>query len=361
MSKPEIHAYNELVSRIGLIMEHGREAAFHAVNYHLVITYWEIGRYIVEFEQRGEIRAEYGKELMIRLSKDLTLRFGKGMSRSNLTYMRQFFLEYEKIQLSSGKFIIHPRDEKSETVSHISSVKGETVSDVLNWSHYFELLKIQSPMERSFYEKQCLQEKWSIRELKRQVRSGLFLRLALSKDKSGVLELSKHGHAVRFPGDVVKDPYVFEFLNLPEKELYRESDLEQALIDRLQHFLLELGKGFAFIGRQYRITLGNTHYRVDLVFYHRILKCFVLIELKLGEATHQDIGQMNLYLNYFEREESVEGDGKPVGIVLAASKDNILVEYATGNLNAQLFVSTYKLYLPDAEELRAQLTKILKT
>lgn len=359
MNKPAKETYSVLIDRIGNILQEGRKQVAYAVNYHMVISYWEIGRYIVEFEQHGESRAVYGKELMEKLSKDLSVRYGKGMSRSNLIYMRQCFLEYEKVQTVSGIFILCQRDQKRETLSHEFPEKRETLSHILSWSHYFELLKIQDKQERAFYEKQCVVDKWSVRELKRQVKSGLYYRIALSKNKEEVLNLSQKGAEFSKPEDVIKSPYVFEFLDLPEKELYLESDLEKALVDKLQDFLLELGKGFAFIGRQYRITLANKHYRVDLVFYHRILKCFVLIDLKRGEVNHQDIGQMNMYLNYFENEQNVEGDNKPVGVVLAATKDDILVEYATGNLNSQIFISTYQLYLPDKDELKRELVKIL--
>ncbi len=193
----------------------------------------------------------------------------------------------------------------------------------MSWSHYTELLSISDDLARTFYEKQCEKESWSVRELKRQRASGLFERLALSKDKKVVLELSRTGQVIETGKDLVKDPYVFEFLNIPENYKYTEQELESRLIDNLEHFLLELGKGFAFVGRQYRITLNNTHYYVDLVFYHRILKCFVLIELKIGKVNHLDIGQMNLYLNYFKSEESVEDDNAPVGIILAADKDEL--------------------------------------
>ncbi len=359
MNKPAKETYGALIERIGKILEEGRRQVAYAVNYHMVISYWEIGRYIVEFEQHGESRAIYGEELLEKLSKDLTLKYGKGMNRSNLTYMRQCYLEYEKVQTVSGKFILQQRNTKSVTVSHKLDQKSETVSHILSWSHYYEFLKIQDRSERAFYEKQCFAESWSVRELRRQINSGLYFRIALSRDKAKIIELSKNGHKQSKPEDIIKSPYVFEFLGLPEKDLYLESDLEKALVDKLQDFLLELGKGFAFMGRQYRITLANKHYRVDLVFYHRILKCFVLIDLKRGEVNHQDIGQMNMYLNYFEKEQNVEGDNKPVGVVLAATKDDILVEYAMGNLNSQIFISTYQLYLPDKDELKRELVKIL--
>ena len=259
------------------------------------------------------------------LSQDLLLSLGKGFSISNLKRMRQFYLEYPK---------------------------GATLSHLLSWSHFVELLKIEDPLERSFYEKQATLEKWSIRELQRQKKSSLFLRLAASKDKEGILQLAKEGQSVSTPEDLIREPYVLEFLKIPEPYHLSESDLEERIIHHLQQFLLELGKGFAFIGRQYRITLGNRHHYVDLVFYHRILKCFVLIDLKREEADYQDIGQMNMYLGYFETEENVEGDHPPIGIVLAREKDDILIQYALHNISSQLFVNKYQLYLPNREELK---------
>ena len=238
--------------------------------------------------------------------------------------------------------------------------KYQTLSGKLSWSHYVEILSISDELARSFYEKQCINENWSVRELKRQRNSGLFQRIALSKDKKGILKLAKEGQLIEKVEDIIKDPYVFEFLNIPENYHYSEKELENRLIDELGHFLLELGKGFAFIGRQFRITLNNTHYYVDLVFYHRILKCFVLIDLKLGKANHQDIGQMNLYLNYFKNEESETDDNEPIGIILAADKDKILVEYATGSISNQLFVSKYQLYLPDKHLLEQELKYLLE-
>lgn len=242
---------------------------------------------------------------------------------------------------------------------YLAFPNSETLSHKLSWSHYFEILKADTDLEISFYTKQCEKENWSVRELKRQMKSMLFHRLALSKDKSGILELSQEGNEIQKPEDAIKDPYVFEFLGIPEKSQYLEGELEEKLIQNLETFLLEFGKGFAFIGRQYRITLSNRHFYVDLVFYHRILKCFVLIDLKRGEIEHGDIGQMNLYLNYFSKEENVEGDNPPIGIVLGAFKDHVLVEYAIESISNQLFVSKYQLYLPDKDELARELERLL--
>lgn len=334
--------YITLKESISALLQAGRAQAAKQVNTLLVQTYWHIGRYIVEFEQKGEDRANYGDQLLETLSKDLTAEYGKGFSRSNLFQIRKLYLTFPIIQTPSGQFPIH-----------------QTLSEQLSWSHYVELLKIDDELERSFYLKQCERENWSVRELKRQMKSMLYHRLALSKSKEEVMALAKQGSQIQQAKDLVKDPYVFEFLGLPQQKRYSESDLESRLIENIEKFLLELGKGFAFIGRQYKISIGGRHFYVDLVFYHRILKCFVLIDLKRGEVEHQDIGQMNLYLNYFNKEESQPDDNPPVGLVLGAYKDHILMEYATEHITNQLFVSKYQLYLPNKEELAKELEKLL--
>ncbi len=331
---PNLSSYQSLVAQIGHLLEAGRAKAGKVINTILVQTYWEVGRYIVEFEQGGEAKSEYGSKLLDHLSKDLSGIYGKGFSRSNLFQIRQFYVRFPIIQTLSGQ---------------------------LSWSHYSEILKAGNELERNFYLKQCENENWSVRELKRQMKSMLFHRLALSKDKEGILKLSQEGSTVQKPEDLLRDPYIFEFLGIPQDYRYLEGELENKLVENLKQFLLELGKGFAFIGRQYKITLSNRHFFVDLVFYHRILKCFVLFDLKRGEIDHGDIGQMNLYLNYFAKEESVEGDNPPVGIVLGAFKDQILVEYAMENVGNQLFAGQYQLYLPDKETLSAELEKLLHT
>ncbi|MEN2436725.1 PDDEXK nuclease domain-containing protein [Weeksellaceae bacterium A-14] len=324
--------YSSLVSQIAEIYKQGQHNATVAVNTALVETYWQIGKYIVEFEQKGQQKAEYGTALIDNLSKDLTLAFGKGFSRSNLIYMRLFYKEFQISQKPS---------------------------DLLSWSHYVELLRISDPLERSFYLQQTINEKWSIPELKRQKKSSLFLRLAASKDKNGILELAKQGQLVEKPTDILREPYILDFLKIPEPYHLTETELEKRIIEHLEHFLLELGKGFAFVGRQYRIVLGNRPHYVDLVFYHRILKCFVLIDLKREEAGYESVGQMNMYLGYFETEENTEGDNPPIGIVLAKEKDELLVQYAMHNISSQLFVSKYQFYLPNREELQTLIEKQL--
>ena len=323
--------YQSLVNTIAQTFEQGRQLAARAINTNLLQTYWQIGHYIVEYEQKGNDRATYGKSLIDNLSRDLSILPGKGFSRSNLIYMRLLYLKY-------------PISEKP--------------SHLLSWSHYVELLKIDNDLERSFYEKQTIIENWSIPELKRQKKSSLFLRLASTKDQEGILKLAQNGQIIEQPSDILRDPYVLEFLKIPEPYYLSESELETRIIENLQHFLLELGKGFAFIGRQYRITLANRHHHVDLVFYHRILKCFVLIDLKKETAGYEDVGQMNMYLGYFENEENTEGDNPPIGIVLARDKDELQIKYAMHNLNSQLYVAKYQLYLPSEEELRKEIERM---
>jgi len=333
MMEPIQATYNELLKTIGSTIETARQNAVKAVNHELVKANWEIGRHIVEFEQLGEERAEYGSNLLSNLSKDLKQRFGKGFGRRNILDMRRFYLAYQKWQAVPAK---------------------------LSWTHIVTLLGVSDDNARKFYEKQSVLENWGYRELDRQINSALFERLALSKDKKGVLQLAEKGHLITDSAEAIKDPYVLDFLKLPQSHQVTEKALEQKIIDNLQMFLLELGKGFAFVGRQYKISLRNRHFYIDLVFYHRILKCFVLIDLKIKQVEHNDIGQMNLYLNYFKAEENVEDDNEPIGIILSAEKDEVLVEYATGGISNKIFVSKYQLYLPDKKELQNKVQAILE-
>ncbi len=325
-------SYTGLIAEIGKLLEQGRSKAAYAVNTFLVQTYWQIGQHIVEFEQNGNEKAEYGSQLLDKLSRDLSISFGKGFGRSNLFYMRKLYLSFP--------------------------ISG-TLSHKLTWSHFYEILKADDPLEVTFYSKQAERENWSVRELKRQMKSMLFHRLALSKDKETVLQLAKDGLEVQKATDLIKDPFVLEFLNIPERTTYLEGDLEKNLVENLKEFLLELGKGFAFVARQYRVSLGGKHFYIDLLFYHRILKCFVLIDLKRGIIDHQDVGQMNLYLNYFKKEENAADDNLPVGIILGAHKDHFLVEYATASIDNQILLSKYQLYLPDKKVLEEQLRKLI--
>ena len=324
--------YNLLVNNISVLWNNAKEKAITAVNTELLEANWRTGQYIVEFEQDGKARAEYGKQLLVKLSKDLTRLNGKGFNRSNLTYMRKLYLAFPKCG---------------------------TLSHKLTWSHYYEILKCEDTLEMQFYMKQCINECWNVRELKRQMKSCLFQRLALSTDKEGVLLLANEGHQVMKPQDIIRDPFVLEFTGLPQKKRYKENELEAALKANMEQFLLELGRGFAFIGRQYQMHIGSRVFKVDMVFYHCILKCYVLIDLKRAEIKHNDIGQMNLYLNYFQTEVCQPDDNPPIGIVLGARKDELLMEYALQGITNQLFAAKYQLYLPKREELQAQLDLLL--
>ena len=342
--------YNNLLDRIGEILVKARTAVVREINRAQVLAYWEIGREIVEFEQKGKIRGEYGERLIERLSKDMTQKFGRGFSTTNLKMMRLFYQSFPIRQTVSDESI---KGKKSETLS----VK---LDPMLSWSHYCELLKVEEPLARSFYEQEAIRNNWSVRELKRQINSMLFERLALSKDTKTVIKMAGRGQIIEKPEDAIKDPYILEFLNLKEETSYTESQLEQALIDKLQYFLLELGKGFTFVARQKRITIANRHYYIDLVFYNRLLKCFVLIDLKTGELDHADIGQMNFYLNYFRENEKQEDENDPIGLILCAKKDDIFAKYVLGGLNNKVFASKYKLTLPSEKELRLKLKSIPK-
>jgi len=350
--------YDCLIEQIGDLLLHGRRQAAYAVNNVLVHTYWQIGKYIVEYEQGGSEKSEYGSKLLDRISKDLTMLYGKGFGRSNLVYIRKLYLSYQISGTLSHQLKNSPV-EISGAVSHQLESKPE-LSEKLHWGHYYEILKADNELEIKFYTKQCEKENWSVRELKRQMKSMLFHRLALSKDKEGILAIAEKGAEVEKPEDIIKEHFVFEFLGIPQQERYLEGELEEKLIHNLEKFLLELGKGFAFVKRQYRVPVGNRQFSVDLVFYHIILKCYVLIDLKRGEVEHGDIGQMNFYLNYFRKEVNTETDNEPIGIVLGAYKDRIVVEYAMDNINNQLFVSRYQLYLPLKEDLEKELIKLLE-
>jgi predicted nuclease of restriction endonuclease-like (RecB) superfamily len=325
--------YQQLIDKIGNVYQSAKSKIISAVNTEMLYAYWQIGKDIIEFEQGGKLKAEYGKQLLENLAKDLTLQYGKGFSRSNLNYMR---LLYNKYPIC------------------------ETLSHKLTWSHYYELLKVEDDLAREFYEKQSIAENWTIRELRRQKKTALFHRIAIGKDKEKILELSKKGQIIQSEEDFIKNPHVFEFMNFPENYEYTENDIEKAIINNLQHFLLELGKGFAFIGRQQRITLNNRHYFVDLVFYHVKLKCYVLIDLKIGEVAHEHIGQMKLYLGYFEKEVNDISDNEPIGLILSEEKDDIMVEYAMLKDTSKLIVSKYQFYLPDLEQLKNKVKEIIE-
>lgn len=325
--------HNHLISSIGLVLDEAREKAYSQVNRILVKTNWEIGRILVEFEQKGEKKSEYGSQLLEKISPKLVTKFGPGFSAYNLRKMRGFYLTFQK---------------------------WATVSPKLSWSHYRLILRIEEDSAKGFYIKECENQNWSVRELDRQINSMLFERIALSKDYKGVLELSKKGQILSKADDLVKDPYVLEFLGLGEVSSYTEADLESLLISNLGKFLMELGKGFTFVARQQRITLEDEHFYVDLVFYNRILKCFVLVELKIGKLVHKDLGQLQMYVNYYDRAVKLPEDNPTVGILLCADKNEAVVEYTLGK-NKQIFASKYKLCLPSKAELEEKVKKILNT
>lgn len=333
---PLHHELTSLVQEVRTVLESARQKVAQQVNNELLNTYWSIGRIICEYEQISPERADYGKQTLKELSKALTKEFGKGFSRSNLQNMRQFYLTFEKCQTLSGK---------------------------LSWSHYCELLSISDPDKRSFYEKETVNSGWSVRELKRQIASSLFERLLLSKgdvNKEQVLALATKGNEIAAPADIIRDPYVFEFLGLPEDKPMMESDLERALVQQIEKFLLELGRGFMFVGTQQRVTLNNIHYYVDMVFYNKILRAYVLIELKTTKLTPEAAGQINMYLNYYAAEVNDSDDNPPIGIILCTDKDSITAEYALGGLENNIFASRYVLYMPNKDQLIAQVEAVLE-
>lgn len=325
----------KIIEDIKEVIVSSRQKVAYEVNNTMLLAYWNVGKIIVENEQNGNIKAEYGKQVMKELSKELRKILGSGFSVSNLFNMRRFYITYPKFQTLSGK---------------------------LSWSHYCELLSIENIDERNFYEKECRNSNWSVRELKRQIDTSLFERLLLSEGKSNkekVYALSKEGQTLNVPEDILKEPYVFEFLNLKEPKPILEKDLERKLVKHMEDFLLELGKGFMFVGTQQRITLGNTHYYVDMVFYNKILKCYVLIDLKIGKMKPEYAGQMNMYLNYYDSEINDEYDNKPIGIILCKGKKEIDMEYALGGLSNNIFASTYTYYIPNKEQLISEVEKVL--
>ena len=350
------------------LLQNARQQVLRTVNSTMVCTYFEIGRMIVEEEQSGKDRAEYGKQILKGLSQDLTVEFGKGFSVVNLENMRKFYLAYsisetvsrilqiQKSQSLTGEL----NNNISQSLTGVSegSISKSLISLFkLTWTHYVFLMRIDDEKERRFYEIESEKYNWSVRELKRQYDSALYTRLALSRDKEGVLKLSEQGQIIEKPKDVIKDPYILEFLGLPELHQYSESELEEEIINKLEHFLLELGHGFTFVARQQRITFDGKHFRIDLVFYNRILKSFVLIDLKIGELKHQDLGQMQMYVNYYDREMRLEDENKTIGIVLCQNKSDLVVEYTLPENNEQIFASKYKTVLPSKEDLMKLISK----
>jgi len=397
-SRKSTSVYN----RIRQILESARVSVARSVNTTQVLANWLIGQEIVEEEQRGKKRAGYGEQLLQDLSSRLTAEFGKGFSVDNLEMFRRFFLEYsgllvdmksdalrrilpslpishavrsESASEMAGE-IQHALRAKSDAARRKSSLTAPTeigyalrsqswklgrLHPNLSWTHYRTLLRVDKPQARAFYEIEALKNNWAARELERQKNSLLYERLALSKDKKGLMRLATKGQHVQGPADVFKDPVVIEFLGLPESPRLVETDLEQALIDNMQAFLLELGKGFAFVARQERLTLDGDHFYIDLVFYHTVVKCYVIIDLKTGKLTHQDLGQLQLYVNYYDRERRTKGDNPTLGLILCADKNDAVVKYTLGpEQEKKIFASRYKLHLPTVAELKAEIRRELR-
>jgi len=365
----------QLYQRIRQILESARTNVARSVNSTQVVANWLVGREIVEEEQRGDRKAGYGQKLIVRLSERLERDFGVGYSATNLKLFRQFFLTYP--DLLTNRIGHTVRDQLAPSETRLPAIQddageiGHTVCDQswapgllhpnLSWSLYRHFLRVDKPQARAFYEIEAIKNNWAARELERQINSLLYERLALSKDKKGLMRLATRGHKVQHPADVFKDPVVIEFLGLPESPKLVESSLEEALINNLQAFLLELGKGFAFVARQERLTLDGDHFYIDLVFYHTVLKCYVIIDLKTGKLTHQDLGQLQLYVNYYDHERRTKGDNPSLGLILCADKNDAVVKYTLGpDQQKKIFASRYKLHLPTEAELKAEIRRELE-
>ena len=368
MSELPDHREETLYERSVEIIEAARTHVSRTVNTSMVHAYWLIGREIVEVDQAGKRRAAYGEEAVKRLAGRLTARYGRGFTTSNVKRMRQFYRSFpdgSRIPEDLGgprkgaaaRRLSAPEENGAAPRHRLVSIEEPLFPPLLSWTHYRQLVAIQDDKARAFYEIEAAREGWSTRELERQIASLLYERLAKSRDKDQVLALAKEGQGVARPRDVLKDPMVLEFLQLEERAHWLERDLEQAIIDRLEAFLLELGKGFCFVARQKRITLDGDHFYVDLVFYNRLLRSFVLIDLKLGKLAHQDLGQMQMYVNYFDRFQREEYEAPTVGIVLCSDKNDAMVKITLPEDSEQIHASRYQLYLPTEEELRAEVER----
>lgn len=337
----DIASIDNIYQRIAKYLQTVQYTILQTINTEMVLVYCKIGKEIIEHEHYGEARAAYGEELIRKLSEKLTKEFGKGYSVSNLRNMRQFYLSYqdEIHQTPSGELLFIPK---------------------VSWSKYCLLMQVKNREARAFYEQEALNNKWSVRELDRQIGSLLYERLAKSKDKQGLMNLSIKGQEIEKPEDAIKDPIILEFLNIPEAHQMVESKLEEALITNLQHFLLELGKGFAFVARQKRITLDGNNFYADLVFYHTILKCYIITDIKTHKLNHGDLGQIQFYVNYFDEHIATEGDNPTIGLVLCTDKSDAMVKYTLGTQNTQIFASKYQFHLPTEAELAAELKKEIK-
>lgn len=337
MNKIQRHipvANEKLFADIRNLLQSTRKQISHSINSTIVRAYWQVGKYIVEYEQLGEQRATYGKAVITDLSKRLVAEFGNGFTATNLRYMRQFYSSFP---------IYH------------------TLCDKLSWSHCRTIIKVQDEMTRNFYLEECVSENWSVRQLDRQINTLYYERLLASRDKKTVTdEIQKSEPKPLEPREIIRDPYILDFLGIPQGEHFLESNLEEMLINKLQRFLLELGKGYSFVARQKRITLDDKHFYIDLVFYNYLARCFVLIDLKTDELTHQDIGQMQMYVNYYTRELMNQGDNPPVGIILCADKNDAVVKYTLPEDEKQIFAAKYMTYLPTQNELRTLLQTDVK-
>ena len=332
MTSQIISSDNQIFQQIKKLLHSAKSKIATSINTQMVKVYFEIGRIIVEYEQQGKEKAEYGKATLKILSKKLTKEFGRGFSERNLEYMRKFYLCYSISQTASAEF-------------------------KLSWSHYVLLIHLDD-LSRKFYEIETVKSHWGVRELDRQISSQLFERLAISKNDAEISKLSSEGQIIENPDDIIKEPYVLEFLDLEHKK-YSENELETKIIDNLEHFLLELGTGFAFVGRQKRLSFENKHFYVDLVFHNRLLKCFVLIDLKIGEITHQDLGQMQMYVNYYDRFEKLPEENPTIGILLCKKKNKTVVEMTLPE-KSNIYAKEYQLYLPTKKQLEEQINKVIK-
>ncbi len=356
-------AENQLLAKIKELIENARKLVVRHIDHTMTLTYFLVGRYIVEDEQEGKERAEYSASTLKLISKELIKEYGKGFSERNLQQMRKFYLTYKNrldidpiSQTGSAKSLRNAENEIFNPISQTVFAKSDNPFP-LSWSHYLILCRIDNPDERSFYEIEAIHGNWKLKELERQFNSSLYERLALSRNKQQLRELSEKGQVFETPADAIKDPLVLEFLGLKEESSYSESDLEKAIIDKLEHFLLEMGKGFLFAGRQVRISYEEEHFYIDLVLYNRLLKCFVLIDLKIGKLKHQDIGQMQMYVNYYDRLVKSEDENKTIGIVICKDKKDAVVEMTLPENNRQIFASKYQMYLPSKEELKELITQ----
>ncbi len=332
MTSQIISSDNQIFQQIKKLLHSAKRKIATSINTQMVKVYFEIGRIIVEYEQQGKEKAEYGKATLKILSKKLTKEFGRGFSERNLEYMRKFYLCYSISQTASAEF-------------------------KLSWSHYVLLIHLDD-LSRKFYEIETVKSHWGVRELDRQISSQLFERLAISKNDAEISKLSSEGQIIENPDDIIKEPYVLEFLDLEHKK-YSENELEEKIIDNLEHFLLELGKGFSFLGRQKRFSFENDHFYIDLVFYNRLLKCFVLIDLKLDKLKHQDLGQMQMYVNYYDRFEKLPEENPTIGILLCKEKNKAVVEMTLPE-KSNIYAKEYQLYLPTKKQLEEQINKVIK-